>query len=49
MDEAAIAAAIVSGPGAVIAADRNALITFWNTGAERTFGLAIQTGRGGVA
>lgn len=42
MDEAAIAAAILSGPDAVIAADRNGLITFWNTGAERIFGCTAE-------
>jgi PAS domain S-box-containing protein len=39
MDEAVIAAAILSGPDAIVAADRNGLITFWNAGAERIFGF----------
>ncbi|GJF14244.1 signal transduction histidine kinase [Mycolicibacterium cyprinidarum] len=42
MDEAVIATAILSGPDAVIAADRNGLITLWNMGAERIFGFTAQ-------
>ncbi|CAJ1497643.1 PAS domain-containing protein [[Mycobacterium] burgundiense] len=42
MDEKMIAAALLSGPDAVMAADRNGLITFWNGGAERIFGFAAE-------
>lgn len=42
MHEALIAAAILSGPDAIISADRNGLITFWNTGAERIFGFTAE-------
>ncbi|MCV7219908.1 PAS domain-containing protein [Mycolicibacterium elephantis] len=37
MDEASIAAAILSGPDAIIAADRDGVVTFWNAGAQRIF------------
>ncbi|MCV7003029.1 PAS domain-containing protein [Mycolicibacterium alvei] len=39
MDEGMIATALLSGPDAIMAADRNGLITFWNGGAERLFGF----------
>ncbi|BBY83684.1 PAS domain S-box protein [Mycolicibacterium pulveris] len=39
MDEASIAAAILSGPDAIIAADRQGVVTFWNPGAQRIFGF----------
>lgn len=39
MDEASIAAAILSGPDAIICADRDGAITFWNAGAQRIFGF----------
>ncbi len=42
MDEDVIAAEILSGPDAIVAADRNGLITFWNTGAERIFGFTSE-------
>jgi PAS domain S-box-containing protein len=42
MDETLIAAAILSGPDAIMAADRNGLITFWNAGAERVFGFTAE-------
>jgi PAS domain S-box-containing protein len=38
VDTALIAAAILAGPDAIIAADRDGIITFWNAGAERIFG-----------
>jgi PAS domain S-box-containing protein len=37
-----IAAAILSGPDAIMAADPNGLITFWNGGAERIFGFSAE-------
>ncbi len=40
MDEALIAAAILSGPDAIVAADRGGVITFWNPGAHRIFGFS---------
>jgi PAS domain S-box-containing protein len=39
MDETALATAILSGPDAIISADRDGVITFWNAGAERMFGF----------
>ncbi|MDQ2638348.1 MAG: PAS domain-containing protein [Actinomycetota bacterium] len=42
MDESLIAAAILTGPDAIMAADRNGLITFWNAGAERIFGFPAE-------
>ncbi|MGE2691494.1 PAS domain-containing protein [Mycolicibacterium pulveris] len=39
MDEASIAAAIMSGPDAIIAADSEGVVTFWNAGAQRIFGF----------
>lgn len=39
MDENLIAAAILSGPDAIICADRDGVITFWNPGAQRIFGF----------
>lgn len=38
MDERDIATAVLSGPDAIIAADGEGVITFWNAGAERVFG-----------
>jgi PAS domain S-box-containing protein len=40
MDETLLATAILSGPDAIISADRDGVITFWNAGAERIFGFA---------
>lgn len=42
-----IARAILSGPDAIIAADRGGVITYWNPGARRIFGFsaAEATGR----
>lgn len=34
-----VARAVLAGPDAIIAADRDGVITFWNPGAERIFGL----------
>lgn len=42
MDEASIAAAILSGPDAIIAADRDGVVTFWNAGAQRIFGFTAE-------
>jgi PAS domain S-box-containing protein len=39
MDEALIAAAVLSGPDAIIAADSAGVITYWNAGAQRIFGF----------
>ena len=39
MDEDLIARAIVWGPEAIVAADRDGVIRFWNAGAERIFGF----------
>lgn len=39
MNEASIAVAILSGPDAIIGADRDGVITFWNAGAQRIFGF----------
>jgi PAS domain S-box-containing protein len=39
MDEDLIAQAIVHGPDAIVAADRDGVIRFWNAGAERIFGF----------
>ncbi|BBY43962.1 PAS domain S-box protein [Mycolicibacterium celeriflavum] len=38
MDDALIAAAILTGPDAIICADRDGVITFWNASAQRVFG-----------
>jgi PAS domain S-box-containing protein len=38
MLDSEIAAAILAGPDAIIAANREGVITFWNAGAERIFG-----------
>ena len=38
MDEQHIAASLLAGPDAVIAADRSGVIRLWNPGAERIFG-----------
>jgi PAS domain S-box-containing protein len=42
VDEQAIAQAILSGPDAIVAADTDGVIRFWNAGAERIFGHAAQ-------
>jgi PAS domain S-box-containing protein len=39
MDEQLIARAILRGPDAIVAADRDGVIRFWNAGAERIFGF----------
>lgn len=39
LDEAAIGAAVLAGPDAVLAADRGGTVRFWNSGAERIFGF----------
>jgi PAS domain S-box-containing protein len=39
MDEALIAHTILAGPDAIVAADRDGVIQFWNAGAERIFGF----------
>lgn len=39
MDEQLVAQAILSGPDAIIAADRDGTVRFWNAGAERIFGF----------
>jgi PAS domain S-box-containing protein len=39
MDETLLATAILSGPDAIISANRDGAITFWNAGAERIFGF----------
>jgi PAS domain S-box-containing protein len=38
VDERAVAEAVLAGPDAIIAADREGVIGFWNAGAERIFG-----------
>lgn len=38
-DEAALGAAILEGPDAVLAADRDGILRIWNSGAERVFGF----------
>jgi PAS domain S-box-containing protein len=38
VDEQAIAQAILPGPDAIVAADTDGVIRFWNAGAERIFG-----------
>ncbi len=42
MDEQAIAQAILSGPDAIVAADTDGVIRFWNAGAERIFGHSAE-------
>ena len=46
-DENLIARSILSGPDAIVAADRSGVITYWNPGAQRIFGFsaAEATGR----
>jgi PAS domain-containing protein len=39
MDETLLATAILSGPDAIISANRAGVITFWNASAERIFGF----------
>jgi PAS domain S-box-containing protein len=39
MDETSLGKAILSGPDAIIAADRDGVIRYWNPGAERIFGF----------
>jgi PAS domain S-box-containing protein len=39
MDTDLVAAAVLAGPDAIIAADPAGIITFWNAGAERIFGF----------
>ena len=46
VDEALLAAAVLAGPDAVIAADRGGTITFWNSGSERIFGFAADEALG---
>ncbi|WP_082686703.1 PAS domain S-box protein [Mycobacterium sp. IS-3022] len=38
MDDALVGAAILTGPDAIICADRDGVITFWNGSAQRIFG-----------
>lgn len=40
MDDQLVAAAVLAGPDAVIAADRAGVIRYWNAGAERIFGFS---------
>ena len=40
MDQGLIAQAVLSGPDAIVAADRDGVIRFWNAGAERIFGFS---------
>jgi PAS domain S-box-containing protein len=42
MDEDRIAQAILHGADAVVAADRDGVIRFWNAGAERIFGYTSE-------
>jgi PAS domain S-box-containing protein len=42
MDETSLAAAILSGPDAIIAADSDGVVTFWNAGAQRIFGFTAE-------
>jgi PAS domain S-box-containing protein len=42
MDEELIARAILHGPDAIVAADRDGVIRFWNAGAERIFGFTSE-------
>jgi PAS domain S-box-containing protein len=46
MDDTALAAAILSGPDAIVAADRDGRVTFWNSGAERIFGYTAAEAMG---
>lgn len=46
MDTGQVAAAILAGPDAIIAADRTGIITFWNAGAERVFGFTAAEAAG---
>lgn len=39
MDEDLIGQAVLRGPDAIVAADRDGVIRFWNAGAERIFGF----------
>ena len=46
MDEHAVAAAVLAGPDAIVAADTAGVITYWNAGAERIFGYPAAEARG---
>jgi len=46
MDESLIARAILSGPDAIVAADREGIMTFWNAGAHRIFGFTAEQALG---
>ncbi|HEY2287947.1 MAG TPA: PAS domain S-box protein [Streptosporangiaceae bacterium] len=46
MDTELVAAAILAGPDAIIAADRAGTVTFWNAGAERLFGFTAAEAAG---
>ena len=46
VDTEQVAAAILAGPDAIIAADRAGIITFWNAGAERVFGFTAAEAAG---
>lgn len=46
MDEHEVAAAVLAGPDAIIAADAEGVITYWNAGAERIFGYSAAEARG---
>lgn len=47
MEKKLIAEAILTGPDAIMAADRDGVITFWNAGAERIFGFTAAQAVGG--
>jgi PAS domain S-box-containing protein len=46
MLDSEVAAAILVGPDAIIAANRDGVIAFWNAGAERIFGYASRDALG---
>ncbi len=46
MDPRGICEAVLAGPDAIIAADREGVIGFWNAGAERIFGYSCDEATG---
>jgi PAS domain S-box-containing protein len=46
VNEQEVAAAVLAGPDAVIAADHEGVVTYWNAAAERIFGFTAEEALG---